>query len=282
MRSRGRSLRESSRESAPPPGRMGAWAACGLVLLGLACKPPSVTLKPKPAESVELDVRLKDLPPEEGGRIAEGLQARLEVPVRQAKLDAVPKAALDMQEGTYRFFTKGDRKRPDPEGSQRVLQVVLVGGESIFSKPGMGKAMLVDSGVGALLGATTGIFAPFPEVVAVGAGIGGLAGLAASPWTYRHSVDAQRDLGYVPFDYSVYWRVLLRSSAGGEATLAAGCARLDDRKWLHPVPAASGREAVARENQQACLEALEWEVRGRLAAVRNGQALEVSRPVKAD
>lgn len=261
-----------------------ALVVLGLALSGPGCKPPTVTLKPRPAASVELDLRLKGHSKEDGERIAEGLRSRLEVPVRQADVvDPVSRASSDLQSTVYRFATRGDRRKDDPEGTERILQVVLRGGEPVVGSPNMGKIMAVSTGAGALVGAGAGMYMPTPpESALVGAGLGGVAGLATSPWTFRHMVRDQKELGYVPYDYYVLWRALRRNDTGGEVTLAAGSGRLDDRKWLHPLPAPSSREDIARENQRACLEALEREVKARLAAIQGGQAMAVSRLQKTN
>lgn len=215
------------------PGTARPWSTLlllGALALGFACKRPETALRERAPQRVELIQTVAGMTPEEATQIEAQIAAGLGC--------AAPTAE-------------------PPPGPYRVLRLTLKGGPSAAEHWGLGKTMAASSGTGVLAGLLLVTWPAIPgttwEVVAISAGLGGLAGFAYGPTQYRHNQAQLQTLGYLPWALQGELEVLDRAPVAQE-TVAARKRTLNPPLGAHLRPLAPDHRTPA-EVRQASVQA---------------------------
>lgn len=215
------------------PGTARPWSVpllLGALLVSFACKRPETALREHAPQRVELVQTVEGMTPEEAAKVeaqlAEGLGC------------AAPAAEL-------------------PAGPYRVLRLTLKGGPNSAEHWGLGKTMAASSGMGVLAGLLLVTWPAIPgttwEVVAISAGLGGMAGFVYGPTQYRHNQAQLQTLGYLPWTLRGELEVLDRAPVAQE-TVAARNRALNPPLGPYLRPLAPDQRTPA-EVRQATLQA---------------------------
>jgi hypothetical protein len=206
-----------------------------LLLAALGCQKPETALRERPAQRLELVLKVDGVTPEEeqalAGQLAQGLG-----------LPAVP-----------------------PEGALRVFRLSLEGKRNPFEERSLTESWAATAGEGAAVGALTPMmFGGHLGVVVmpVGAVVGLVGGVAYGPARFKRHQAMLQEMGYLPWEFWSELQVLERPAPGEERVVAhASRVYVDIRPFLKPLPAevrtgAAGRTAARAASLWAYGEAL--------------------------
>jgi hypothetical protein len=214
-----------------------------LLVLGCACKRPETALREHRAQRVELVQTVVGMTPEEEQALVAQISAGLGVGTSGP-------GGKDNSTRVFRLLLKG---KPNPDLSR-----------------GRGKTVAVMAGEGLLLGALFGsgaIVYTFTslKVTALGAGLGGVLGLAYGPTRYDQNQARLQEQGYLPWAFSAEWEVVDRVPPFGEERVAhTDNTYLDIRPFLRPLPPEQRTPAdTRRASLRAYGEALVQRFRGK-------------------
>jgi hypothetical protein len=246
--------------------------------LGLACKRPEIQPSASPVQLVEVLVRIKGSTQEDETNFVTQLRSKIDIPV------VSPEPITKQSWNPFKALSPASTaSNTESEAPTRILQVKISGHQNMYDGAGKTKRYLMSIGYGTLFGSFLGSGAALGQVVfwkgsVIGAGAGAILGVVVAPGEFRRCESLRKELGYLPWDFTLSWRAIDRKSKDSALILATGSETVRVRPLLQYLPEDSRTiDDIRRESIRACIEAVTESLRKKQESLKAGTKISSTR-----